>query len=216
MAELKDILKKLRAEKNMSQVELAEEAGVSSSTVAMWEVGKRFPTRESYEQLADIFNVDIDYLYGRTEVRQRIHFDGDGVEYRVHVPGSNVPVLGYVRAGIPISAIEEILDYEEISAETASHGEHFGLKIKGDSMEPRICEGDVVIVRQQDDAETGDIVIALINGDDATCKKLVKFDGGIRLMPLNPTYEPLYFSNEEIINKPVKIIGKVVENRQKY
>lgn len=78
MAELKDILKKLRAEKNMSQAVLAEELGVGLSTVAMWEVGKRFPTREKYEALADIFNVDIDYLYGRTDVRQQVHFDGDG------------------------------------------------------------------------------------------------------------------------------------------
>lgn len=78
MAELKDILKKLRSEKNMSQAVLAEELGVGLSTVAMWEVGKRFPTREKYEALADIFNVDIDYLYGRTDVRQQVHFDGDG------------------------------------------------------------------------------------------------------------------------------------------
>lgn len=78
MAELKDILKKLRAEKNMSQAALAQEIGAGLSTVAMWEVGKRFPTREKYEALADIFNVDIDYLYGRTEVRQQVHFDNDG------------------------------------------------------------------------------------------------------------------------------------------
>lgn len=78
MADLKMILKKLRAENNISQVELAEKLGVGSSTVAMWEVGKRFPTREKYEQLADLFNVDIDYLYGRTNIRQQIHFDNDG------------------------------------------------------------------------------------------------------------------------------------------
>lgn len=78
MAELKDILKKLREEKNISQVRLAEILGVGSSTVAMWETGKRFPTRECYEALADFFNVDIDYLYCRTNVRQRYHFDGDG------------------------------------------------------------------------------------------------------------------------------------------
>ena len=78
MAELKDILKKLRTEKNMSQAELAQEIGAGVSTVAMWEVGKRYPTREKFEALADIFNVDIDYLYGRTEIRQRVHFDPDG------------------------------------------------------------------------------------------------------------------------------------------
>ena len=98
----------------------------------------------------------------------------------------------------------------------AKDGEFFGLQIKGDSMEPRICEGDVVIVRKQDDAESGDLVIAMINGDEATCKRLMKYSDGIRLMPSNPTYEPLYFSDKEIEEKPVKIIGRVVENRQKY
>ena len=78
MAELKDILKKLRAEKNISQVDLANDIGAGVSTVAMWETGKRHPNREKLEALADYFNVDIDYLYGRTDIRQRAHFDPDG------------------------------------------------------------------------------------------------------------------------------------------
>ena len=82
-------------------------------------------------------------------------------------------------------------------------------------MEPRIYEGDVVIVRQQDDADSGDVVIAMINGDDATCKRLRKYRDGIELIPNNPSYEPMFFSNEEIMTKPVKIIGKVVELRGK-
>ncbi len=218
MGEFKDIIKKLRIEKNLSQSELASELDISSSSVAMWEIGRRFPSKELYEQIADFFNVDIDYLYGRSLIRQKVHFDNDGntLIHSTHSSGVSIKVLGYVRAGIPIAAVEDILDYEEITESMASHGTYFGLKIKGDSMEPRICEGDVVIVRQQDDAENGDIVIVLINGDDATCKKLMKYEDGIRLIPLNPIYEPLYFTNDEITNKPVKIIGKVVENRQKY
>lgn len=130
--------------------------------------------------------------------------------------GIKIPVLGRVPAGVPIEAVEDIIDYEEIPEELSKEGEFFGLQIKGDSMEPRICAGDVVIVRKQDDAETGDLVIAMINGNEATCKRLMKYENGIRLMPNNPAYEPLYFSNQEIEEKPVKIIGKVVENRQKY
>ena len=91
-----------------------------------------------------------------------------------------------------------------------------GLKIKGDSMTPTICDGDVVIVRQQDDAESGDIVIATINGDEATCKRLRKYKEGIELISVNPSYDPFEFSNQEIIDKPVKIIGKVVESRRKF
>ena len=97
----------------------------------------------------------------------------------------------------------------------AKTGEYFGLQIHGDSMEPNMCEGDIVIVRQQDDAESGDIVIAMVNGNDATCKRLTKYAGGIALISNNPKYDPMMFSNEDIISKPVRIIGKVVELRRK-
>ena len=83
-------------------------------------------------------------------------------------------------------------------------------------MEPRIVSGDVVIVRQQDDAESGDIVIVSVNGDDATCKRLRKYKDGIELVPSNPSYSPIFFSNEEIVAKPVKILGKVIELRGKF
>ena len=83
-------------------------------------------------------------------------------------------------------------------------------------MTPNICDGDIVIVRQQDDAESGDIVIATINGEEATCKRLRKYHQGIELISNNPSYDPFEFSNEEILNKPVKIIGKVVELRRKF
>ena len=83
-------------------------------------------------------------------------------------------------------------------------------------MEPRMKEGDVVIVRQQDDAESGDIVIATVNGDEATCKRLMKYETGIALISTNPSYDPMLFSNKEIEEKPVRIIGKVVELRAKF
>lgn len=216
MSEFKDIIRKLRSEKNMSQAELASELGISSSSVAMWEIGQRYPGKDTYEQLADLFNVDIDFLYGRTSIRQRVHFDNDG-NAMVHSSSCAViNVVGRVAAGIPIQAVENIIDTEEISSELACTGEFFGLQIKGDSMEPKISNGDIVIVRQQNDAESGDIVIALVNGDDATCKRLRKYRDGIELVSTNPKYAPMFFSNEEIIQKPVKIIGKVVELRAKF
>lgn len=129
--------------------------------------------------------------------------------------GVSIKVLGRVAAGIPIEAVEEIIDTEEISIDLARTGEFFGLRIQGDSMEPRIYDGDIVIVRQQEDAESGDIVIALVNGDDAVCKRLSKYAGGISLNSLNSKYDPLIFSNDDIAAKPVRIIGKVVELRGK-
>lgn len=127
-----------------------------------------------------------------------------------------IPVLGRVAAGIPIEAIEEIIDTEEISEDLAKTGEFFCLQIHGDSMEPRFTEGDVVIVRRQDDAESGDIVIATVNGDEATCKRLRKFRDGIELVSTNLSYKPMFFTNKEILEKPVKILGKVVELRAKF
>lgn len=127
-----------------------------------------------------------------------------------------VPVLGTVRAGLPMEAVENILDYEEISEDMARQGDYFALQIKGDSMEPRIKEGDVVIVRKQPDVESGEVAIVLVNGDEATIKKVQKFNGGINLVPSNPAYEVKSYSNDDIESLPVSIIGKVVELRAKF
>ena len=182
-------------------------AGLNKGTLSKYENGKQEPMISVVKNLSTILGVNVDYLLGASDVNNSHLVVGKGIK---------IPVLGKVPAGVPIEAVEDIIDYEEIPEELSKDGEFFGLQIKGDSMEPRICSGDVVIVRKQDDAETGDLVIAMINRNEATCKRLMKYENGIRLMPNNPAYEPLYFSNKEIEEKPVKIIGKVVENRQKY
>ncbi len=126
-----------------------------------------------------------------------------------------VPVLGRVAAGIPLDAVEEIIGYEDISSVRYSSGEYFGLEIKGQSMEPKISDGDVVIVRKQEDVDSGNIAVVLVNGDAATVKKIKKSPQGVTLIPSNPAYEPIYYSNEEIESLPVTILGKVVELRAK-
>lgn len=128
--------------------------------------------------------------------------------------GVVIPVLGRVAAGIPISAIENVIGQEEITGEMAAQGEYFALKIKGDSMTPNIHDGDIVVVRQQADAEDGDIVIAIINGDDGVCKRVRHYDGSIALLADNPAYPPLIFTAAGIDETPVRIIGRVVELRR--
>jgi repressor LexA len=132
--------------------------------------------------------------------------------------GIRIPVLGEVPCGVPIEAIEMVDtdDWEEIPEKLARTGTFYGLIAKGDSMSPRIQAGDVLIIKQQSTAESGDVVIAKVNGEEATCKRLVKQEGGIVLQPFNPAYSPMYFSNAEILSKPVLIVGKVIENRQKF
>lgn len=127
-----------------------------------------------------------------------------------------IPVFGRVAAGIPISAITDIEDYEEISEDMARKGEYAALKIKGNSMLPRFADGDVVIVRLQDDVDTGDIAIVLVNGDEAVCKKIKKTPEGVMLISTNPEYEPMFYTNKEIEEKPVRVWGKVVELRAKF
>lgn len=196
-------LKRIREEHKISQQKLANNIGVSRSTVAMWETGGSQPDNESLIKLSKYFSVSLDDLLNNTtEITKS--------------KGIKIPVLGKVQAGIPIEAVEDIIDYEEITPEMASTGDYFGLVVKGDSMEPRFVEGDVVIVRKQSTAETGDIVIALVNGDEATIKKLKHIKDGIMLVPLNPAYETMFYDKDDIENKPVNIIGKVVELRGKF
>lgn len=190
-----------------SQKEVADAIGVSPQTFNTWCQAIALPRMGKVQKLADYFDIGKSDLIDEKSPNAMISSRHKGV---------TINVLGRVAAGIPIEAIEDIIDTEEITEEMAKTGNFFGLKIKGDSMEPKISENDVVIVRQQDDAESGDIVIATINGNEATCKRLRKYRDGIELISNNPSYEPKFFSNEEIESKPVRIIGKVVELRAKF
>lgn len=202
-------IKKARDLRNMTLDAVADDIGVAKSTVQRYEAGKidkiKMPVLSA---IANSLRVNPAWIAGKSNDIELLKIKAS--------KGIKIPVLGRVAAGIPIEAVEDIIDEEEISDSMARTGSFFGLRITGDSMEPRICEGDVIIVRKQDDAESGDTVVALINGHDAACKRLIKYADGIRLMSTNPKYEPLYFTNDEIISIPVEIIGKVVENRQKY
>lgn len=207
--EMGQLIHELRIKKELTLEELGNLVGVGKSTVRKWENGMiENMKRDKIAKLADALGVSPAYLMGWEDSSNM------NVGHIKH--GRIINVLGRVAAGIPIEAIEEIIDTEEISEEMAATGEFFGLRIKGDSMEPKISEGDTVIVRQQNDAESGDVVIAIVNGNDAVCKRLKKYAGGIMLLSNNPKYEPMVFSEEDIVNTPVKIIGRVMELRAKF
>lgn len=198
-----DRLRALRQQREMTQAEVAQELYISQAAYSKYEVGTSSPNPETLAKLAGVLGVSVDYLVGSDDRQDR--------------PGYiRVPVLGRVAAGIPIDAIEEIIDWEDISTAAAGDGEYFGLQIKGHSMEPRISDGDTVIVRRQPDVDSGDIAVVLVNGDDATVKRIKKSPQGVTLIPSNPAYEPMYYSNEEIESLPVQILGRVVELRAKF
>lgn len=190
--------------KNKTQSDICMDLGFTASTVSDWVNAKKYPRVDKMQALADYFGIYLSDL--------RDEHDDNILKSKASV----IPVLGYVRAGIPIEAVEEILDYEEISDEMARTGEHFALKIKGDSMEPRMREGDVVIVRKQSVVDNGDIAVVLVNGDDATVKKFFRYDNGISLISFNPNYDPFTYTSEQVNSLPVQVIGKVVELRAKF
>lgn len=128
-----------------------------------------------------------------------------------------IPVLGTIPAGIPLEAIEDVLDWEEIpSSWTNGAREYFGLRVKGDSMYPKYLEGDTVILRKQSTCDSGDDCAVLVNGDEATLKQVLLRDrGGVELHPINPAYPPRTYTPAEVEAIPVQIIGVVVELRRK-
>lgn len=194
-------IKQIRNEKKITAKELAAYVNVAESTMSLYENGKREPDYKTLLKIAQYLNVTIDYLLGNDLPRKK---------------GVPIPVYGEVAAGIPIEAITDIEDYEEIPEDLAVTGEFAALKIHGDSMEPKMSEGDVVIVRIQDTIESGETAIVIVDGGSATCKKIKYTDEGIMLISTNPKYEPMFYTNKQIEELPIRIFGKVVELRAKY
>lgn len=201
-------IRRARELKGLTQDELAKRMGYKSrSTIARIENGDNDVSQSKLKKFADILDVSIDFLLD----------DGKDKASVSRPKGVRIPVLGNVAAGIPITAITDVEDWEEIPEKLASSGTYFALRIKGQSMEPRIKNGDVVIVRQQSDVDTGDVAIVLVNGDEATVKEIKKLDTGIMLIGWNTAvYSPRFYSAKDIKSLPVKIIGKVVELRGKF
>ncbi len=198
-------LKKYLQQKNKKQYDLAKYLNVTPATISYYIKGTYVPRMDKVDKIAEFFNIERSDLIGHNE--------------QVYEPPKpkmiKIPVLGEVAAGIPINAIENIIDYEEITENLAHTGEFFGLKIKGDSMYPMICDKDIVIVRKQPNVENGEVAIVLVNGNEATCKKIKKDTQGITLVPKNPEYKEKTYSNKEIQTLPVSIIGKVIELRRR-
>lgn len=207
--DFKDRLRELRLSRGLTLQQVADYVGLQKAAIYKYEHGLTVnPKRSLIEKLAVLFQVSPSYLLGINDDEEK----SDSV-----TKGVRIPVLGNVAAGIPITAVTDVEDWEEIPEKLASSGTYFALRIKGQSMEPRIKNGDVVIVRQQDDVDSGDVAIVLVNGDEATVKEIKKLDTGIMLIGWNTAvYSPRFYSANDIKSLPVRIIGKVVELRGKF
>lgn len=197
----------LRRLHGMLQDALADMFGVSLSVVQDWERGTSTPPENIIGELAKVFRVTEEELMHQN--LQRLDISSG----KRRKPIITIRVLGRVAAGIPIEAIEDVTGIEEI---TYTDGEYFGLRVSGNSMEPRIKNGDTVIVRRQNDVDDGDVAIVCINGTDATCKQIKRLqDERISLVSFNPAYQPMIYTRQEMETLPVMILGKVVELRAK-
>ena len=206
--------KQLRKEKGLTQKQVAEVLGTTYVTVGNWERGSNFPDIPMAKKVAAFYGVTIDELMQGAKaapVKEIEYVPSDRTKKFIRVP-----VLGRIPAGIPIEAIEDIEDWEDYPVSDTIRGrQYYGLKVAGDSMEPEYRDGDVLIIQQQDTCNSGDDCAVMVNGDDATFKRVRLHDSGLTLQPLNSRYEPRYFSAQEIQSLPVRILGVVVEIRRK-
>lgn len=211
---LGDIIKQYRSEHNISQRDFAKKCELSHTYIAALEKkidarsGKKIaPTVDAVKNISKGLNMPLQEL---------LNIIDDEQEFIVNQNKSiRIPVLGSIPAGIPMEMIEDIVDWEDISEEMLKGGkQYFALKIKGDSMFPEYLNGDVIIVLKQDDCENGQDCVVAVNGDDATFKRVFKTDNGITLQPLNNSYMPMFYSNDDVLNKPVKILGVVKQIRR--
>lgn len=220
-----DRLKKAMSDKQMKQVDLCNKTGIDKALISNYLSGKYKAKQDKLHKLAIALDVSEGWLMGYDVDMDREWFEEkepseisiDNTRYiETTTKTIKIPVLGKVPAGVPIEAIQDILGYEEIPASMLKSGNnYFALKIDGDSMYPDYKTGDIIIIKQQNDCNSGDDCVVMVNGDDATFKRVIKQEKSIILKPLNNNYEPYYFNEYEILTKPVKIIGIAIEVRRK-
>ena len=214
-------LKKAMALRGIKQSELSSKAHLDKSLISNYVNGNYNAKQENIHAIAIALDVDEGWLMGYdTSLERKDDISAVNIDNARYIKTTTqmvkIPILGKIPAGIPIEAIEDVLGYEEIPVSMLNNDvNYFSLKVEGDSMFPDYKEGDILIVRQQNDCNSGDDCIVMVNSDDATFKRVVKQNNTLILKPLNNQYEPYVFTQEEIINKPVKILGIVIEIRRR-
>ena len=179
---------------------VSKDTGISASSLTDWKFGRSVPKADKLRKIADYFNVSINYFLdeapsAHTSIAQR---------------GKRIPIIGEIRAGSPIITEETLVGYE--FAEVDDADDHFFLGIRGDSMKNiGMVEGSLVLFKKQSYAENGDIVACLVGGDSATVKRFFKEKRGVRLMPENEDYKPIYISPEEFESGDARSLGVAKE-----
>ena len=185
--------------RDKTQNDIINDLGYISSKVSNWCTGKAYPRMDAVQKLADYLQIYKTDLIEETKLNNH----------------NRIPIFSKIPAGIPIELIEDVIDYEELDPKMfTGDKEYFGVRVSGDSMYPEYRDKDILIVQKINDCESGQDCIVMINGNDGTFKRVKKTEEGIILQPLNPNYEIKFYSNKEIEELPIKIIGIVKEIRR--
>lgn len=219
LKEMGEYLKNLREQKQLSTREVYNLAKVSNSYLSLVENGHRRASAIVLKKLAPVYGVDYLDLYVKAGYADLAEYEKNNFSKTDELgnPVTSIPILGTIKAGYNYLAQENWDGMVEVDESTIKDGsDYFALKIKGDSMYPILIENDIVIIKKQEDFKNGDLVVAIINGNEATIKKAKKSDNGILLQPLNTNYEPLIFTYDEIKSIPVIIVGIVKQLKRKF
>lgn len=191
---------------------LAEMLGIKSkSTIYRYMNAEMAPKLTTVKYASEIFNVNPLWLMG---------YDVDKYVTKKDILGNPVvpiPLVGTVKAGYNYLAQENWIGTVDVETSLVGDGkDYFALKVKGDSMAPVFVEGDIVIIKKQNDCENNEYAVVIINGDEGTLKKIKKTDNGIILQPLNPAYGPVMYTKEEMETIPIIIVGVVKQLKREF
>ena len=202
-------IRELRKQKNKLQKEMAQDLKIPANTFNQYENGKREPDLATLSRIAEYLGVSIDYLMGASSTPQ----PGATLDELIEAIGGQevgefplIPIIGVVRAGYGGIAYEDFMGYEPADVRNAD--ECFYLRVKGDSMEPRIHDGDMALVRKQEDVDSGDLAVVIMDGCEGTLKKVIKGPSSVILQPFNSDYAPQVFTGEAM--NEIRIVGKVI------
>ncbi|TDX48312.1 LexA family protein [Orenia marismortui] len=214
---MKNRLRKLRKETGKNIREMANILEVSKTTLSDYETGKTPPKSDFLERAAKQFNVSVDYILGRTDIKKQVPDNIIPIDNNDMV---KIPIVGEIACGVPVLAEQNVIGYELVNKNTINGGTYFFLQAKGDSMiGARIHEGDLVLIRKQEDIENGEIgAVLIIEGceAEATLKRVYKSDSQIVLQAENSKYPPIVKTAKDISSGNVKVLGKVIEVRFKF
>ena len=192
--------------RNMKQVDLVEKTGLDKTLLSKYLSGISNARQDKLTVLAEALQVNEIWLMGYDIPMESIPIK--------NIEKIKIPVLGTVKAGYDYLAQENIVGYESID-NVPDPENYYALQVTGNSMEPLFSDGDIAIVHKQNNFDSGNTCIILVDGEEATVKKVVRMDDGIDLIAMNPYYPVRHFSKNEMNEIPVKIIGKVVEARKR-